>query len=467
MSRLYIVFITFLYFINISNSTNVNDTIGLLQVNQIRKLQDSIMKQMEGRRDTMKKTIKTVSSAVVLIYTISNCKKYKHKKDRFYNSAIKPRKNKMDYKYGVTNGVILSSDGMVVTTYNATRYSDEYIIEVDSEKNQNDALYGEIEFTNNTYRAEVIDSFPELNLTFLQIKHNRNETFNWINIMNDTKFRTRGGKSNGLYYDAITIGKCKGEDFVTAIKPYNEKNKFDMWCTVIGNVLYKEIEGIPVIALITPITCNGSLPENHGGALIKSNGKLIGIPYVNWTYDSSKVNRSGKNDFLYESKYDCLAYLPISYAIPARVIKTALGLVMTKITHDKLQIHCGIEVLSLSNIQRELLKNSLKCINIKFAKDVLGKIKQDEIANKFSTVEDIINNNKCGVIVTKVKKSSIAEQAGIIVGDILVLYDDKCIQNPQTFYNFENYDLNKTSTNITLLRQNKFIKVDLVKYTNA
>ena len=439
MNKLYIILLCLLSVtLSYSSINNNSQIIGLLSTNFLKQIMNFGNQYNEINK--FKKIIKEKSSCVVLIYTISDKNKFKNAKEYFYNSAIEPRITKKTYKYGVTCGVILSRDGIVVTTYTGTMNSDRYIVAVDSEKNQSDELYGQIELNNNMYKAHVIKSFPNLNLVFLQIETNNGEKFDFINISNDNILLNNNADSNQMIYSAIALGKCKGEHFVKQRQTYNAKNKFDMVANVISNVFYKKIKGVPTLILYTPVTGDGAIPENHGGAIIDNRGKLLGIPI--W------------EDYM---------NIPLSFAIPASTIKLCLKLVLPTILKKETSTCIGLKVKNLNTLQKKLLKNIMKHNTKMLNNNFLNKLIHDQVLTDFSSIQDFIDNNSFGVAVQSVQDGSIADKANILIGDILLQFNCDIILDEETFNNFEAYSIDKQLITLTLLRNNKIINVELRK----
>ena len=448
MNRLYINIITFLYFIiNISYSEvehNIKNSIekfnrGIISESILKQLQNFSLTKMPINK--FKNVVNKKASCIVLIYTISDNGK---DKENFYNSSMKPRKTKDYYKYGVTCGVVLSPDGIVATTYVGTMNSDRYIVSIDSDKNQSDELYGEIELNYNTYEAHLLKAFPELNLVFLKINTNKSESFEYIDIANDKFLTARNGNTNHLLYNAIAIGKCKGEHFVRKSLPSNNKNKFDMITTVIGNMTYKIIEGIPTLVLSTPLTCEGSLPENHGGAILDEDGKLLGMPI--WIKD------------------DYTTSLPLSFAIPASTIKKCFGLIEhnnTSETEEESLLCIKVEPLNKGN--KVILKEKLQYITNSLKNKITDYLNNNLLASEFSKLDDFVDNNQLGVIVTGIKEGSNAHKSGINIGDIIFMFNNDCVINSNTFHNLEAYNAGVPNITLTLVRKNKVLTMEIRK----
>ena len=447
MNKIYILFFIILYFIDNKlalygeslNNNSDSSQLSLISKNALNKLQNFIGSRND-EINKFRKLISNKSSCVVLIYTISDDKNFdkitcSHQTRAFYNSAIKPREKKSDYKYGITSGVMVSNDGIVVTTYTGTMNSDRYIVAIDSEKHKEDNAYGDIALSSSIYEAHVIKSFPGLNLVFLQVEKNKNEEFEYLNIANDTFFNGITGDNKYLIYDAIVIGKCKGDHFVKQSQPFNSRNRFNMQTAVIGAISYLKDKGIPTIVMYTPVTGDGSLPENHGGALIRSDGKLIGIP----------VWRDGLT-------------LPYTFAIPSSTIKK--GLTLTKSSYIEAKPF-GLQVNNLDKNQQRML---LRIIRDKFK--IIDEKKIEEFYNKQSSdqymvANELAANNNLGVIVTSVTLNSPAEIANIKRGDILLQINDDYILDAETFKNIEKHSIDVACIAVTLLRGNELITLEI------
>lgn len=440
MNKLYIIFFcSFSITISYSNaSDNSGKNLGLISTKLIKQIQN--LENSPNEINKFKKIIEKKSSCIVLIYTISDKAKLKNKKKYFYNSAIQPRTKSKDYKYGVTCGVILSQDGIVVTTYDGTVNSDRYIVAIDSEKNQDDELYGEIKLNNNTYKAHVIKSLPSLNLVFLQIETNKSEKFDFLNLASSSEPFNKNDGSSYLMYSAVAIGKCKGEHFVKQRQTYNAKNKFDIVSNIIGFISFNKIKGVPTLVLYTPTTGDGSIPENHGGAILDGRGKLLGIP----------VWKDSLN-------------LPFSFAIPSSTIKLGLGIILPTIIKNDNGNSIGLELKHLNTVQKKLLKKALRDSTKLLNDAFLNNLKKSQVSTNFDNIQDFIDNNNFGVAVYAIKEGSLADNANILVGDILLQFNDDCILDEETFNNLEAYSINEQQITLTLLREGKIIELNLLK----
>lgn len=471
MNILYII-IFFVYIINnyyvFGDEIDNNEVgIGYVSRTKLKQLINWFINQTPN--DKVQSVVAKKSSCVVLIYTISDeCNNTED--DNFYNSCLRPRMEKKDYKYGVTSGVIVASDGIVVTTYDAIQNSDRYIVSVDSEKNQDNELYGEIKMTTNTYEANVVRLFPELNLAFLKIKNGKIGDFDYLNVANTAHFRTKNEQENYYVFSAIAIGKCKGEHYVRTSLPYNSKNKFDMVVTVIGSVALCKSRGVPILILYTPVTGEGAIPENHGGAIINSEGKLIGISCATLPYNYLDDNIKNKNkiDWL-NLKYNCNMNLPFSFAIPSSTIKQALSLLHSMSNSTKLPTKCGITVKSLlgkdTKEKQLLIKKFLQHQSTTLKDDFVKSLRNNDIFTKYpsSSIKEYVEAGKFGVVVTEIMTDSIAFKAGIQIGDIILKFNNECIADSRVFENFENISFNVPIINLTLLRNNQLISLELRK----
>ena len=449
MSKLYIIFITILYITNIAILNAHNKVTGDTNMSQLLLISESALRELynlnaskKSKINQFRSLIEKKSSGVVLIYTISDYEFDPATQDlqarAFYNSAMKPRKKNSDYKYGVTCGVVISESGLVVTTYNGIMNSDRYFISIDSEKNKEDNTYSDIVLDGNTYKAHLVRTFPGLNLAFLQIETNKNEKFDAINITNDAFLIRKDGSANHLIYNAMVIGKCKGEHYVTSRIPFNTRNRFDKYCVVIGGVSYTKKKGTPTLVLYTPVTGDGAIPENHGGALIKWDGKLLGIP----VYEDNGIS------------------LPYSAAIPASTIKKALGLLQQNINNT---LSFGLEVKNLNNNEKTLLKNTLKNKFGDIDKKLLDKLNSNKIFDDYLIGGELVDTNGLGVIVKSITSDAPGAQAGILRGDIILKINDDYITDTETFYNVEKHSIDKTHVTVVLLRDKKIITLEVRK----
>jgi S1-C subfamily serine protease len=357
----------------------------------------------EIEKNGIRQLIENVASGVVLITTISNSAE---DDGRFYNSAVKNREKKHHYKYGVTSGVLISEDGVVVTTCKGIMNSDKIIVSLDSEKKnwKND---GKIHIGNDDYKAEIIKSIPELNLAFLKISPKSGVKLTHIKLGNDASL-INGHKI--LKNEAAVIGKAKGENYVTFVKPANSSYKFGIAANGIEEMTYKKIKGKAVLLMRNHIT-GGIIAEYNGGAVIGSDGKLLGLV----SYDVS-------------GDFQCTE----QNAIPVSIVKRGCRIAVPGLITPHMEL--GIDVVDLE----EPISPSLM-------KVVVG-------AERLECI---------GVSVKSVELKSIADEAGIQAGDKILKLDSDVVQDAETFHNLINATIGKQNICLTILRGNKLIDLEI------
>ncbi|MDR0942839.1 MAG: S1C family serine protease [Holosporales bacterium] len=362
----------------------------------------------EIERKGVKDIIRKFSGAVALIHTFSAAA---DEDGLVYNSAIKKRLKKHHYKHGVISGVMLSKDGVVVTTREGAMNSDEIIVSIDSERKKatkdDKFIIGE-----NDYKAKVIKLIPELNLAFLKITPRNNETFQYLKFGNDA--RLKNDKNRILKNGAVVIGKAKGENFATAINPANRSNNFETFASFVEKLSYIEEQGTPFLAAENVTTGACITPENTGGALIDLTGRLIGLALY-------RVDRSSFSSQM---------------AIPVSVIKQGAKIAVPNLITVNNSAYLGIKVKDLDNIK--IPKTVGKTIGI-----------SDDTPKTL------------GVAVDSVESKSIADNAGIQPEDILLKFNDKIIADAATYNNLENGSFGETAVRLKILRGNKLIEIEI------
>ena len=416
----------------------INATV--ISFDKLKELEDFIERVPEV--DEFRQIIKKHSSSIVLIYNISSSAE---DDNYFYNSALKPRKTKTDYKYGVTSGVVISKDGIIVTTYRSNVNADKFIVSIDSEKD-NSNIYGKIIVSENKKEAEVIKEIPELNLLFLRIKANPGEEFDYMELGNDSCLK----KDSWLIYGSAVIGKNRGEYFVTESRPKNNKNKFDIYSAIVNRLSLAKLKGIPVLIIYEPFTGEGVLPENDGGAVISLDGTLLGIACY-------------KNNL----------NLPASFAIPISTIKKGLSIAFPGPIKRSLLTDIKINVEQLSEKQKRKLINCLNnsdiltkhlteaVNNARFADKIL--IKTITNKNNKERLTELVQDNKLGISIKSLDEKSYAYQIGIRPNDILIKFHNDIVFDTETFQNLVNHSIEDQNLIITILRNEMFEEYELRK----
>jgi S1-C subfamily serine protease len=341
------------------------------------------------------------SKCVVLICTISNSAR---DEELFYNSSVKKRQKKHLYKYGVTSGTSISPDGIIVTTYTGVMNADTIIVSLNGELN--------FQLDDENYRAEVIKLIPEFNLAFLKILPRNGEKLAYIEFGNDAALVNSHDKI--LKNGAVIIGKASGEVFVTPVKPANSSNKFSMIATGIEELSCKKIKGKSVLLVKNHVT-GGMIPEHEGGAIVDLSGKLIGLG----CYDTDSGIPSVEQ-----------------YAIPISVIKQGSKIAVPSLTTTQCATKLGIHIID----SKEALPRSVK--------KVVG----------------IPNKLKCQcVVVDSVELNSVADNAGIQVGDKILKFNTDMVQDAETFHNLESMAIGEQVVSLKILRKNNIVDVEINK----
>ena len=403
----------------------------IISLDKLKKLQDYVESVPEINE--FKKVIQDNSSAVVLIYAVSDTGK---DEDYYYNTAIQPRKSKSDYRYGVTSGVIISQDGIIVTTYDNTTNSDKFIVAIDSENNTLEKLSNKIVISDKTREANVVMAIPELNLLFLKIKTIPGEEFDFLPLGNDSALLCKKYASNFLLNGAVIVGKAKGNHYVTLRNTKNNINKFDKYCCLVDRMCIRNLDGCPTILIYAPFTGEGVLPEANGGAIISYEGKLLGLA-------------------LYKDHLN----FPISFGIPVSTIKKGLSIAFPGPIKYELITNIKMEVGKLNSKQKEELLEYV----------LTDKAIESSIAayydsnTKLPDVKKIIKNDELGVSVVKVEENSVAYKVGIKPNDILLTLNENVISNIKTFYNLVNHAFADQTITVACLRNGSIIQYELRK----
>ena len=244
-----------------------------------------------------------------------------------------------DFLYGHSNrpyimegsgsGVILSDDGYIVTNNHVINGADEIEVMLNDKRN---------------YRAEVIGTDPSTDVALLKIKEK------------DLPFIGYGNS------DVLKVG-----EWVLAVG-----NPFNLNSTVTAGIISAKgrssiIEGnktngqFPVESFIqTDAAVN---PGNSGGALVNTNGELIGI-------NTAIVSSNG-------------AYQGYSFAIPVTIVKKVVS-----------------DLIEFGTVQRAYIGVSINDINAKFAEQ-----------KNISVLK--------GAYVNGLTSNGAAESAGVKIGDVI------------------------------------------------
>lgn len=363
--------------------------------------------------------IRENSSAVVLIYSISSKVQGSDTetgKDVFFNIAIKPRTSEYDYRYGVISGVVISNDGVVVTTHDCVQYADTFIVSIDSEQ-RIERPVGVMLMTKNDFKAKLIKDIPELNLAFLQIERPETQAsrkFQYLNIANDAAI-TDGNDKRYLLNGGVVYGKCRAEEmFVSERNPSVNTNSFKdyrFFCSRISSDIF---EGSRRLVIYNPVVADVVTPEVHGGALITLDATLLGLA-------------------IYQKDLNA----PMSYAIPSSMIKKGMQLAtpwLIKLSEDS---SLGFEVEPLNSTQKKQLIKIINNWDSSLYSDIATTFTHTIDGNQFGKLQDEVENGHCGVVVSSIVENGISANSGLKQGDVILTVRGVGVTSTKCFHNLE------------------------------
>ncbi|OYT11280.1 MAG: deoxyribonuclease HsdR [Bacteroidetes bacterium 4572_112] len=269
------------------------------------------------------------------------------------------------------SGVIISSDGYIVTNNHVVQEADKITITLNDKR---------------VYNAKVIGTDPTTDLALLKIEEK------------DLEFVTYGNS------DELEIG-----DWVLAVG-----NPFNLTSTVTAGIISAKARNINILGsnsaiesfLQTDAVVN---PGNSGGALVDTDGKLVGI-------NAAIASRTG-------------SYIGYSFAIPVTIVK--------KVVKD---------LKEFGRVQRAFIGVTIADVDAKMAK----KMDLDKIA---------------GVYVKTVLDKGAAQSSGIQNGDIILKVEGFEVNSPAEL--LERVGLHRPGNKIKLsILHNQKIKDYNVVLTN-
>jgi Do/DeqQ family serine protease len=273
---------------------------------------------------------------------------------------------------GTGSGVIISEDGYIVTNNHVIKDATEIEITLNNKK---------------AYKAKVIGSDSKMDIALLKIDTDEKLAY-----------------STFADSDNVKVGQ-----WVLAVgNPYNLNS------TVTAGIISAKARNLGTNGIQSFIQTDAAVnPGNSGGALVNTNGDLIGIN----TMISSATG----------------SYVGYSFAVPSNIAR--------KIIQD---------IMEFGNVQRGILGVEGGELNNKASKE-LG-VKQTE-----------------GFYIKKVNKKSGAEKAGLTKGDIIIQLDNQKIA---TFEELTSYIYSKRPNdvvNVTFIRNEKTmtVPVTLIKNENS
>jgi Do/DeqQ family serine protease len=250
----------------------------------------------------------------------------------FFGRPQQPREYEepREKRGGSGSGVILSTDGYIVTNYHVIENASSIEITLNDKR---------------AFKAEVVGSDPTTDISLLKI---------------DAKELTHIYFGNS---DELKVG-----EWVLAVG-----NPFNLTSTVTAGIVSAKARNINILSADLKIesfiqTDAAVNPGNSGGALVNTQGQLVGI-------NTAIASRTG-------------SFSGYSFAIPASIVR--------KVVED---------IREFGVVQRAILGVQMRDINNEFANE-----------KKLFTLE--------GVYVAKVIEKSAAQRAGIKEGDIVTAIED-------------------------------------------
>lgn len=284
--------------------------------------------------------------------------------DPFANFFYGQSETRQQEQIGTGSGVIVSEDGYIVTN--------NHVIQ--------DATELEVTLNNNkAYKAKLIGTDSKMDIALLKI--DADEKLPFIVFGNS---------------DNIKVG-----EWVLAVG-----NPYQLNSTVTAGIISAKARNLDKASIQSFIQTDAAVnPGNSGGALVNTNGELIGIN----TMISSPTG----------------SYAGYSFAVPSNITK--------KIIED---------LMKFGNVQRGIL-------------GVEGGELNAEVAKKYGIKQTE------GYYVNKVNRNSGAEKSGIEKGDIIVKLDDKKIASSAEMATVINTKRPNDIVKVTLLRDGKNIALNV------
>ncbi|AWM15248.1 serine protease [Flavobacterium sediminis] len=303
--------------------------------------------------------------SVVHVKNVSVRKVYNPIMEFFYGSKGSVQQQE---QIGTGSGVVISEDGYIATNNHVVQ----------------DATDLEVTLNNNkTYKAKLVGTDSKMDIALLKI--DADEKLPYM-VFGDS--------------DAIKVG-----EWVLAVgNPYN------LTSTVTAGIVSAKARDLSNEGLQSFIQTDAAVnPGNSGGALVNTNGELIGIN----TMISSPTG----------------SYAGYSFAVPSNITR--------KIIEDLMQF---------GNVQRGVL-------------GVQGSELNSAVAEHFGI------NETQGFYINEITKKSGAEKAGLKEGDVIVKLDTKKINGFSDLSSYINTKRPNDVVNVTIIRdeKEKTIPVTLTK----
>ena len=283
---------------------------------------------------------------------------------KFFGDNFHQKQPKEQKSVGLGSGVIVSSDGYIITNYHVVKDADEIKVLMSDKKE---------------YVGKVIGSDPKTEISIVKIEASGLPTVSW-------------GDS-----DALQVGEV-----VLAVgNPYGLNQTVTMGIvSALGraNVGIADYEDF----IQTDAAIN---PGNSGGALVNIKGELVGI-------NTAIYSTSG-------------GYQGIGFAIPSNMVRTVMD-----------------SLIKSGKVVRGWVGVSIQAIT-------------PELAKQFQL------KNEVGALVGDVVEASPAEKAGLKRGDVIIEYDGRKIEEPNTLRNMIANTSPGEKHKMKVLRDNKTLTVQL------
>lgn len=283
---------------------------------------------------------------------------------RFFGDNFHQKQPKEQKAVGLGSGVIVSSDGYIITNYHVVKDADEIKVLMSDKK----------EFV-----GKVIGSDPKTEISVVKIAATGLPTVSW-------------GDS-----DALQVGEV-----VLAVgNPYGLNQTVTMGIvSALGraNVGIADYEDF----IQTDAAIN---PGNSGGALVNIKGELVGI-------NTAIYSTSG-------------GYQGIGFAIPSNMVRTVMD-----------------SLIKEGKVVRGWVGVSIQAIT-------------PELAKQFNLQDEV------GALVGDIVENSPAEKAGLKRGDVIIEYDGKKIEEPNSLRNMVAKTSPGEEHRMKVLREGKTVTVKL------
>ena len=270
---------------------------------------------------------------------------------------------------GYGSGVILTSDGYIVTNNHVIKGSEEVEVILNDKR---------------SYDAEILGTDPNTDLAVLKIREN------------NLPFLKFGNSDN------LRLG-----EWVLAVgNPYN------LTSTVTAGIVSAKARNINILhgqelSIESFIQTDAAVnPGNSGGALVNTNGDLVGI-------NAAIASRTG-------------AFTGYSFAIPVSIVK--------KVVED---------VIEYGAVQRAILGVVI--------------VDLDADAAKKNNIDDI-----AGVLVTGLRQNGAANDAGIEIDDVITAVNGVRVNSPAELQEQVSRYRPNDKISVTIKRKNRVIHMDIV-----